>query len=102
ECRADDHVSLQATGAIDDPDVRRAVEAERAFLARLGGGCSLPVGALASLDGDEVAVEALLAAPDGRWARRAQATHRDPATAGGAVAETLLATVEGLEAGVGA
>ncbi|MFO7592267.1 MAG: hydroxymethylbilane synthase [Acidimicrobiia bacterium] len=33
ECRADDHVSLQATGAIDDPDVRRAVEAERSGIS---------------------------------------------------------------------
>ena len=31
--------------AIDHPATRRAVEVERAFLAELGSGCSLPVGA---------------------------------------------------------
>lgn len=102
ECRADDDATFAALGSIDDPDVRRAVEGERAFLARLGGGCSLPVGALASVVGDEVTLEALLAAPDGRWVRRARVSDRDPATAGHEVAEALLATVEGLEAGVGA
>ncbi|HEU5300769.1 MAG TPA: hydroxymethylbilane synthase [Acidimicrobiia bacterium] len=102
ECRAGDDATHEALAAIEDPDVRRAVEGERAFLARLGGGCSQPVGALASVAGDTVTVEALLAAPDGRWVRRARVSDRDPVTAGSEVAETLLATCEGLEAGVGA
>ena len=60
----------------------------------LGGGCSLPVGALASLDGDTVTIEALLAAPDGRWVHRATATGTDPEVTGRSVAATLLAMVE--------
>jgi len=100
ECRADDDATLAALATIEHHGVRRAIDAERAFLARLGGGCSMPVGALAHLDGDAVEVEALLAAPDGRWVRRAQVTDADPAAAGRAVAEVLLATVEALEAGV--
>ena len=50
ECRADDEATAAALGAIDDADVRVVVEAERAFLAELGGGCTLPVGAHAVLD----------------------------------------------------
>jgi hydroxymethylbilane synthase len=45
ECRADDSATIAALAAIDHPASRRAVEIERAFLARLGSGCSLPVGA---------------------------------------------------------
>lgn len=45
ECRADDDRTVEVLSAIDDPTTRRAVEVERAFLAELGSGCSLPVGA---------------------------------------------------------
>jgi hydroxymethylbilane synthase len=45
ECRADDHELIDTLAAIDHPPSRRAVEIERAFLAELGSGCSLPVGA---------------------------------------------------------
>ncbi len=99
ECRAGDDATLAALDAIEDPALRRVVDAERAFLARLGGGCSMPVGAHATADGANVSIEALLAAHDGRWVRRAHATSRDPLVAGRSVAETLLATVEDLEPG---
>ena len=52
ECRADDGSTRVAPAAVDDPAVRRLVEAERAFLAELGGGCTLPVGAHAAAAGD--------------------------------------------------
>jgi len=45
ECRDDDAPTRAAVAAIDDPAARPLVEAERAFLAELGGGCTLPVGA---------------------------------------------------------
>lgn len=45
ECRSDDRETLARLGAIDDAATRRAVQIERAFLAELGSGCSLPVGA---------------------------------------------------------
>ena len=45
ECRADDAAALEVLAAIDHPDTRHAVEVERACLAELGSGCSLPVGA---------------------------------------------------------
>ena len=47
ECRAGDERTLAACRLVDDPATRRAVEAERAFLVRVGGGCLAPVGALA-------------------------------------------------------
>ena len=51
ECRADDSVTASILAGIDHASSRRAVEAERAFLAELGAGCSLPVAAHLSKDG---------------------------------------------------
>lgn len=45
ECRADDATTIEILAAVDHRPTRRAVEVERAFLAELGSGCSLPVGA---------------------------------------------------------
>ncbi len=48
ECRADDSEMIETLAGIDDQPTRQAVEIERAFLAELGSGCSLPVGAHAT------------------------------------------------------
>src|SRR4051812_12127314 len=45
EIRADDSATAQLLAAVDDAATRHAVEVERSFLAELGSGCSLPVGA---------------------------------------------------------
>src|SRR3954469_10211617 len=48
ECRDDDQELIEMLAAIDHPATHRAVVVERAFLAELGSGCSLPVGAHAT------------------------------------------------------
>jgi hydroxymethylbilane synthase len=50
ECRADDTASTAALASVDDPPTRFAVSVERAFLAELGAGCSLPLGAYCTGD----------------------------------------------------
>ena len=45
EARADDAATIELLAAVDDERTRHAVEVERSFLAELGSGCSLPVGA---------------------------------------------------------
>jgi hydroxymethylbilane synthase len=50
----------------DDPDTRRRVEAERACVAAVGGGCLAPVAA----HHDGSTLTALVADPDGRWLER--------------------------------
>ena len=45
ECRADDSATAALLAGIDDPPTRFAVATERAFLAELGAGCTLPLGA---------------------------------------------------------
>lgn len=47
ECREGDDATVAACGRVDHGPTRACVEAERAFLATLGSGCSLPVGAYA-------------------------------------------------------
>jgi hydroxymethylbilane synthase len=61
ECRIDDEPTRTILADVDDAPSRRAVEHERAFLAELGSGCSLPVGAYD--DGEKMLV--YLASDDG-------------------------------------
>jgi hydroxymethylbilane synthase len=66
EHRDDDRVTAELVRAIDHGPSRHAVETERAFLAELGSGCSLPVGAFC----DGATLRAFLAG-EGTIARRA-------------------------------
>lgn len=78
ECREDDHDLLDLLKALDDPDSRACVEAERALLARLEGGCTAPVGALADVsegeDDLELYLRGVVVALDGSDAVRLSAT----------------------------
>jgi len=62
ECRDTDTATASLLAAVDHPPTRRALECERAFLAELGAGCSLPVGAHLAVDGT---FRAYMAATDG-------------------------------------
>jgi hydroxymethylbilane synthase len=91
ECRADDDDTRELVATIDDAPAHGAVAAERAYLDRLGGGCNLPVGALATVTADgTVELEALLASLDGRMALRGRESGRDPAAVGRAAADQIL------------
>ena len=70
ECREDDEATLGALAEIDNARAHAAVNAERAFLARLGGGCDAPVGAHARYNGDDLALITFVFDDDGpRWTR---------------------------------
>jgi hydroxymethylbilane synthase len=78
---------------IEHRDTRVAVAAERALLARLEGGCQVPIAAHARVAGDRVAFDALVGRPDGTVLHR---VHRDggadeAAALGVSAAEELLA-----------
>ncbi len=72
QCRADDAASLKFLAALDDADVRAAVTAERSFLHGLGGGCSAPVAAYATVQNTQITLRALVASPDGQLIVRVQ------------------------------
>lgn len=66
ECRREDVAHLGRLQAIDDAATRCRVEAERAFLAAVGGSCDLPVAGYATLLAPgRLHLEGLIAAPDG-------------------------------------
>lgn len=91
ECRADDEETLTALAAIDHRPSRLAVEAERAWLAEVGGGCDLPVGAYARVDGDgRIRLAAMIATLDGRVMLRDNDEGDDPVALGRALARHLL------------
>ena len=74
ETRADDAEVLRIVASIDDRDSRLATAAERAFLRRLGGGCRIPVAALATIKNGELRLDGLVVDPQGRQAFRGEMT----------------------------
>lgn len=91
ECRADDEATLDLLADVDDARLHAALDAERAYLGALGGGCNLPCGALATsgIDGT-IELEALLATLDGRIVLRVTVDGRDPGELGLEAARLLL------------
>jgi len=93
ECREGDDELRARLAAIEHVPTRRCVDAERAFLAELGGDCSLPAGAFATIDGEDVVVRAFLSSPDGRRMARTSVTGRESAI-GSEAARLVRAEVE--------
>jgi hydroxymethylbilane synthase len=60
ECLEDDAETLHILAAIHHEDTARCVNAERDFLKKLGGGCSLPLGARATIKDGNVRLRAAL------------------------------------------
>jgi hydroxymethylbilane synthase len=89
--RAGDTETQQLLKAIDHTPTGLAVTAERAFLGALGGGCSLPVGAVASVDGDNIQLQGVIAATDGSHVLRVSASGTDAQSLGETLAQKSLA-----------
>lgn len=70
EARADDEELLALLACVDDPDARAALTCERAFAASLEGGCSVPLGCLASSSNGTLTVTGFLGMPDGSHSLR--------------------------------
>jgi porphobilinogen deaminase len=81
QVRSNDAALVSVVAAIDDPDSSGAVSLERAFLARLGAGCSMPVGAYARREHDGYLLEMYLANPASGQSVRAFARNATVATA---------------------
>ena len=91
ECRTDDEETLAALAAIEHRPSRRAVDAERAWLAEVGGGCDLPVGAHATVDRDgRLTLTAMVGTSDGRVMLRDSDAGDDPVALGRRLARHLL------------
>jgi hydroxymethylbilane synthase len=89
ECRADDTATRSLLARIEHAPTRRAVDAERAFLAELGGDCTLPAGAHATIVGDQVHLDGLLASTDERTLHRRSVRGADGESLGRSLARAL-------------
>jgi len=87
ECRADDTDTRCLLDRIEHTPSRRAVDAERGFLAELGGDCSVPAAAHATLAGDRLRVRGLVASADGRNVVRHELA--GPASSGAALGRSV-------------
>ena len=92
QCRAGDPPVHRLLAAIDQPAVRQATTAERAFLAALGGGCSAPVAAFGQVDAaGEILLQGLVSTTDGEQVIRIIARGIDGLALGQAAAADALA-----------
>ncbi len=108
EIRGDDQQVREQLAFLDDAATRREVVCERALLARLGGGCQVPIGAYAEKIDRGLHLNAMVGRPDGSLILREQASGHDPEALGRETAQALLkrgadkilSDVYGLEAAV--
>ncbi len=93
ETRGDDAEARDVASTVDDSESRAATAAERAFLRRLGGGCSVPVAAFANVEGGKLRLQGLVVDPRARQAVRGEISGapNDAESLGERLAESLLA-----------
>ena len=92
ECRQGDEGAESLIATLNDADSAACVSAERAMNQKLGGGCQVPIAGFAELDGEELALRALVASIDGARVLRAngRAPRGEGALLGASVADDLL------------
>ena len=91
QARSDDDFALEMLGSLEHRESRRAFDAERRLMALIGGGCALPLGALAETTADGgVRLRAVVVSPEGSELVDASATDDDPERAAELAAEQLL------------
>lgn len=92
QVRKDDPATRDIIAPLNDPISAGCVRAERAFLEALGGGCQIPVGALASVAGEVLHICGIVAGPDGSPSYRGSlsGSAADPESLGLSLAQCLL------------
>jgi hydroxymethylbilane synthase len=89
ETRHDDEAARRAVEAIHDAEAGMALSVERALVARLGGGCQMPMGALATITATDMTLTAAVAAIDGT--RVVRASSHGTLTEAAAVGDRVIA-----------
>ena len=87
ECRLDDHELHALLAPLEHPETRIRVLTERAMNRALQGGCQVPIGAYALVQGEEVWLRGLVGSPDGSRVIRDEI--RGPLADGEALGEAL-------------
>ncbi|MSV35866.1 MAG: hydroxymethylbilane synthase [Bryobacterales bacterium] len=91
ETRDDGGAAQQIARELNHAPSNTAVTAERSLLAKLEGGCQVPIGAYATVDGATIHLRAIVASPDGARIVRDRASGTDPVVLGRELGERLLA-----------
>jgi hydroxymethylbilane synthase len=93
ECRSDDTLTKNLLAPLEHNETRIRVLAERAMNRKLQGGCQVPIGAYATVNGDTLTLDGLVGALDGSVILKHQLTGNiaDPEHIGEQLAEQLLA-----------
>jgi len=91
QVRAGDHELIDLLAPLNHAPTRAAVTAERALLRELGGGCKVPIGALAQAQGEDMILHGLVASPDSSEIIRCSAKGpvKEPESLGAACAQLL-------------
>ncbi|WP_335869162.1 hydroxymethylbilane synthase [Bacillus sp. 2205SS5-2] len=90
ECRQDDEELLSLFSKFTSKEAKITVEAERAFLNKMEGGCQVPIAGFATVhEGDMVRFTGLVASPDGKTIYKEIQTGKDPIAVGNQVASVL-------------
>jgi hydroxymethylbilane synthase len=89
QCRGDARDVAAVLVLLDDHTARTALETERALMRRIGGGCSLPLGAIAAVKTDTIRLAACVASPDGVRVVKAAAEAAEAERAAALVAREL-------------
>ncbi|WP_407272636.1 hydroxymethylbilane synthase [Radiobacillus sp. PE A8.2] len=82
ECREEDQELIDLLHTISDAYTTKTVTAERKFLHLLEGGCQVPIGGYAYLEGEEVVLTALVATSDGKTVLKETVRGTDPEAVG--------------------
>ncbi len=90
QCRTNDQTTLNLLAALEHDSTRKAITAERAFLSGLGGGCSVPVAAYATVN-HEINLTGLVASLDGKQIIKVSGRGDDPLQLGGELAQQAIA-----------
>jgi hydroxymethylbilane synthase len=91
ECREGDRETAEVAARLHHEPTARAVSAERVFLAALGGGCNVPLGAHAQVEGGRLSLRAFVASEADGGLLRGQAAGDEPAGLARGLADDFVA-----------
>jgi hydroxymethylbilane synthase len=91
QARDDDADTIAAVAPLDHAPSHRALDAERSLMWRLGGGCALPLGALATVGVETIALSAVIATADGTTVLRVETQGPTPEDVAALAAKELIA-----------
>jgi hydroxymethylbilane synthase len=80
QIRTDDNELAELVSKLDDKNSRIAVEAERAILSSMHGGCSIPLGVYSQISGDNITIDAVISDVEGdKYIKRSKTANIDEA-----------------------